>query len=162
MTQIASVLKDVENGKLSSRIILDRDETPLERIAWNINNSLDQIEIILRETRYTIAAVSNGQMYRNMFPEGLHGEFKETARAIQKAIASMKANERYKLMGVLTTEFSQLNGGMKGNLDIITADINKTKDAFVKVTELTSNATQEISDLNNLVMDTIQAIELRE
>ena len=174
MTQIATVLKDVENGKLSSRIILEKSETPLEKIAWDINNSLDQMEIILRETRYTISAVSNGQMYRSMFPEGLHGEFKETARAIQKAISSMKANERYKLMGILATQFSQLNGGMKGNLDIIIADIDRTKDAFVKVTELTSNATQsaqttyeavsattqEISNLNNLVMDTTQAIEL--
>jgi methyl-accepting chemotaxis protein len=174
MTQIASVLKDLENGKLSSRVVLDKKETPLEKIAWNINNSLDQMEIILRETRYTIQAVTHGEMYRHMFPEGLHGEFKETAREIQKAIASMKANERYKLMGILTSEFSQLNGGMKGNFEIITNDINKTKDAFVRVTQLTSNAAestkesydavsataQEISNLNDLVMDTTQAIEL--
>ena len=33
MTQIASVLHDVENGKLSSRVILDKKETPLEKIA---------------------------------------------------------------------------------------------------------------------------------
>ena len=174
MTQIASVLHDVENGKLSSRIVLDKKETELEKIAWNINNSLDQMEVILRETRYTIEAVTHGKMYRHMFPDGLHGEFAETAKEIQKAIASMKANERYKLMGILTSEFSQLNGGMKGNFQIITNDINKTKDAFVKVTQLTSNAAnstkvsydavsataQEISDLNNLVMDTTQAIEL--
>jgi methyl-accepting chemotaxis protein len=174
LTQIASVLKDVENGKLSSRIILDKKETPLEKVAWSINNSLDQMEVILRETRYTIEAVTHGKMYRQMFPNGLHGEFSETAREIQKAIASMKANERYKLMGILTTEFSNLNGGMKGNFEIITNDINKTKDAFVKVTQLTANAaestqttynavsatTQEISDLNNLVVDTTEAIEM--
>ena len=174
MTKIATVLKDVEKGKLASRVILDKNDTPLEKIAWNINNSLDQMEIILRESRNTIEAVTNGQMYRHMFPDGLHGEFGETAREIQKAIASMKANERYKLMGILTSEFSQLNGGMKGNFQIITNDINKTKDAFVKVTELTSNAAdstktsyeavsataQEISDLNNLVMDTTEAISL--
>ncbi|WP_152183214.1 MULTISPECIES: methyl-accepting chemotaxis protein [Sulfurimonas] len=174
MTQIASVLRDVENGKLSSRVILDKKESPLEKIAWNINNSLDQMEVILRETRYTIQAITDGKMYRHMFPEGLHGEFSATAKEIQKAIASMKANERYKLMGLLSTEFNQLNGGMKGNLDMITADINKTKDAFVRVTELTSHATestrvsyeavsattQEISELNNLVVDTTQAIEL--
>jgi len=173
LTQINSVLQDVEKGKLSSRIILSNKETPTEQIAWRINNSLDQMEIILRETRNTIEAVSNGKMYRSMFPDGLHGEFAETAREIQKAIASMKANERYKLMGILTTEFSQLNGGMKGNLEIITQDIDKTKDAFIKVTELTSSATeatrtsydavtataQEISDLSNLVNDTTQAIE---
>jgi methyl-accepting chemotaxis protein len=174
MTQIASVLADVEKGKLSSRITLEKKETPLEKIAWSINNSLDQIEIILRETRYTIEAITHGEMYRTMFPDGLHGEFKETAREIQKAINSMKANERYKLMGVLSSEFSQLNGGMKGNFDIITNDINKTKDAFIEVTQLTSNAagatkatynaveatTQEIANLNTLVMNTTEAIEL--
>ncbi len=174
MTQIATVLQDVEHGKLSSRIILDRNDTPLEKIAWSLNNTLDQMEIILRETRNTIEAVTDGQMYRQMFPDGLHGEFNETAKEIQKAIASMKANERYKLMGLLSTEFNNLNGGMKGNLDIIISDIDKTKDAFVKVTELTTQATtsthesyeavsataQEISDLNNLVVDTTQAIDL--
>ena len=171
--QISDVLADVQKGKLSSRIVLTNNNTPMENIAWMINNSLDQIEIILRETRYTIQAVSEGKMYRSMFPDGLHGEFKETANAIQKAIASMKANEKYKLMGVLTTEFSQLNGGMKGNMDIITSDINKTADAFVRAAQLTanaSNATQEtysavsdtsteISNLSELVSDTVEAIE---
>jgi len=174
ITKIATVLRDVEQGKLSSRIVLDKKETPLEKIAWSINNSLDQIEIILRETRYTIQAITDGKMYRTMFPDGLHGEFKETAREIQKAIESMKVNERYKLMGVLSSEFNQLNGGMKGNFDIITQDINKTKDAFIEVTELTSSAaestkatydaveatTQEIANLNTLVMNTTEAIEL--
>ena len=171
--KISTVLQDTKNGKLSSRIILDKNETQLEHIAWDINNTLDQMEVILRETRYTIEAVSNGQMYRSMFPDGLKGEFKETANAIQKAISSMKANEKYKLMGVLTTEFSKLNGGMKGNFDIITSDINQTKDAFVKAAELTHNASSatqetysavsdtssEISNLSELVSDTVEAIE---
>ena len=173
LRKIAIVMEDVQNGKLSSRIILSKSETPLEKVAWSINNSLDQMEIILRETRYTIEAVANGQMYRSMFPAGLHGEFKETANAIQKAIASMKANERYKLMGQLSTEFSQVNGGMKGNLDTIRADIHETEDSFTKVTNLTLNAaqstqdtynavsatTQEIASLSELVTDTVVAIE---
>jgi len=171
--QISNVLKDVKNGKLSSRVILENNTTAIESIAWDINNSLDQMEIILRETRNTIKAVSEGQMYRSMFPQGLHGEFKETAQAIGEAVSSMKANERYKLMGQLSTSFSTLNGGMKGNLDLITADIQKTEHAFSEVTKLTSNAsvsaeetygaveatTTEISNLSELVTDTVQAIE---
>jgi methyl-accepting chemotaxis protein len=173
MQKISSVLKDTQNGKLSSRIVLSKKETPLEHIAWDINNSLDQMEIILRETRYTIEAVSRGEMYRSMFPDGLKGEFKETANAIQKAIASMKANEKYKLMGILSTEFSKLNGGMKGNMDLITTDINKTADAFARAAQLTSSASEsteetynavsdtstEISNLSELVSDTVEAIE---
>jgi len=171
--KIAHILKNVKDGKLSDRIVLHKNETPLEQIAWDINNSLDQIEVILRETRYTIQAVSKGHMYRSMFPSGLHGEFKETANAIQKAVASMKANERYKVMGQLSTAFSQFNGGMKGNLDLITNDINKTEEAFAEVTKLTSGASvsaeetystvsataDEISSLSELVSDTVEAIE---
>ncbi|RLB76047.1 MAG: hypothetical protein DRH15_13160 [Deltaproteobacteria bacterium] len=171
--EISKVLSDIKNGKLASRINVINNNTPMEAIAWDINNTLDQMEIILRETRYTIAAISEGEMYRSMFPEGLNGEFKETADAIQKAVSSMKANERYKIMGQLSTAFSQFNGGMKGNLDTITADINKTEEAFAEVTELTSNAsasaeetygaveatTTEISTLSELVSDTVEAIE---
>ena len=173
LEEIAKVLNDTKNGKLSSRIIVENNETPIEKIAWDINNTLDQMEIILRETRYTIEAVSDGKMYRSMFPDGLKGEYKNTANAIQRAVSSMKANEKYKLMGVLTTEFSQLNGGTKGNYEIITSDINKTADAFVKAAQLTSNASEstqetysavsqtstEISNLSELVSDTVEAIE---
>ncbi len=171
--QIAAVLKDVKNGKLASRVIVHNNETVMENIAWDINNSLDQMEIILRETRNTISAVSEGQMHRSMFPDGLHGEFKETANSIQKAVSSMKANERYKTMGELSTAFSQFNGGTKGNLEVITSDITKTEKAFSEVTELTSNASvsaeqtysaveataSDISSLSELVMDTVTGIE---
>ncbi|NPA60543.1 MAG: hypothetical protein GXO30_08830 [Epsilonproteobacteria bacterium] len=173
MKKISAVLDDVKNGKLSNRVVLHKNNTPLEKIAWDINNSLDQMEIILRETRYTIEAVAEGYMYRSMFPEGLKGEYKDTANSIQKAVASMKANERYKVMGQLSTAFGAFNGGMKGNLDVITTDINKTEEAFAKVTELTSNASnsaeetysavsataEEISSLSELVTNTVDAID---
>jgi len=171
--EISKILNETKNGKLSNRIILDSNSTPLENIAWDINNTLDQMEVILRETRHTIDAVSKGQVYRSMFPAGLYGEFNQTAVAIQKAVASMKANEKYKSMGLLSTSFSKNNGGMKGNLDIITTDINKTGEAFKVVTELatTSSAsaqntyetvektTAEISSLSQLVSDTVGSIE---
>jgi len=173
LSEISKVLKNVKNGKLATRVMVHKNETPLEAIAWDINNALDQIEITLRESRNTIAAVSDGEMYRSMFPEGLNGEFKETANAIQKAVSSMKANERYKLMGIMSTTFSKLNGGVKGNLDLITTDIHKTEAAFREVTGLTSKAyastqetfgaveatSQEISQLSELVTDTVGAIE---
>ena len=171
--QISDVLKNVKNGKLSSRIILYKNETMLEGIAWDINNSLDQMEIILRETRNTISAVGEGKMHRSMFPKGLRGEFKETSISIQKAVSSMKANERYKTMGLLSTSFSSNNGGMKGNLDVITNDINTTQDSFNEVATLTSNASEstsktlsaventasDISQLSELVSDTVESIE---
>jgi methyl-accepting chemotaxis protein len=172
MSKIATTLENVKDGKLATRVVIHKNETPLESIGWNINKCLDQVEITLRESRNTIDAVSRGEMYRSMFPSGLQGEFKETANIIQKAVASMKANERYKLMGLLSTSFSGFNGGMKGNLDIIKNDINKTEDSFIEVTSNTSKAstsayetftaveitTGQISDLSELVTNTVDAI----
>ena len=173
LKSIAITLKDTKNGNLASRIILHQNKTLLESIAWDINNTLDQMEIILRETRCTIAALSEGQMYRNIFESGLHGEFKDSAESIQKAILSIKSNEKYKTMGQLSTSFSSFNGGMKNNFDLITNDINKTKDSFTTVTALTSdiliyanetfNDTQktamEISQLSQLITNIASAIE---
>ena len=173
LQQIQKVLDDAQNGKLSSRVIIDKDETIVEQIAWGLNNLLDQVEIILRESRNTIDAVSAGEMYRNMFPQGLHGEFKRTASNIQQAINSMKANEKYKKIGILSNELGKINGGMKHNFEVINSDISKTKDAFLRASELTANAsqsaqktahsvtatTQEISSLNQIVSDTSDAID---
>jgi len=174
MKQISTVLNDVKNGKLASRIILHSNNTPLESIAWDINNSLDQMEIVLRESRNNIQAISDGQMHRSMFPAGLKGEFKETAIAIAKAMASMKANERYKTMGLLSSSFSTFNGGMKGNLDVITHDINKTEESFAEVTLKTSEASEsakdtfkaveitneKIANLSELVVNTVDSISV--
>ncbi len=38
LKQIQKVLDDAQNGKLSSRVILDKDETIVEKIAWDLNN----------------------------------------------------------------------------------------------------------------------------
>jgi methyl-accepting chemotaxis protein len=170
--KIAATLNDVKNGKLSSRVVLYRNETPLEKIAWDLNSTLDQMEIILRETSYTIEAISEGNMHRSMYPSGFHGTFEETANAIQKAISAMKANERYKIMGQLSTTFNELNGGMAGNMDIIMKDINKTGEAFNSVRKKTSqaslsanetydavtNTNEQISSLSELIINTTDAI----
>ena len=172
LEKIERTLEHAREGKLASRVILYRNETQQEKVAWAINDLLDQTEIVLRESRYTIEAVSRGEMYRSMFPEGLRGDYKLTAQTIQKAIASMKSNARYQMMGQLATEFGQLNGGIKGSLQIITSDINKTETAFNEVTSQASGAAdaasetydavertgREIASLSELVIDTAEAI----
>ncbi len=156
--KISDVLHDIKKGKLSSRVVLYRDETPMEKLAWDLNTTLDQMEVILRETKYTIEAVSEGDMHRSMFPAGLQGEFGETANAIQKAISAMKANERYKVMGQLSTAFNELNGGMTGNMNFIMKDINKTEEAFNSVTLKTSEASYSANDTYEAVQNTNEQI----
>jgi methyl-accepting chemotaxis protein len=173
LEQIDYVLKNVADGKLTDRVKLDKNETKLDGVAWHLNNALDQIEVILRESRYTIQAVSNGDYERTLFSSGLHGEFKYSLEAIQKAIEALKANAKFQAMGILSTEFSKINDGLKGSMRYITNDVlkldkvvrlssTKTSEAY-KTSAETLNAVKEanedIENLSLLVQDTTEAIE---
>ncbi len=173
LNKMEKVLKDVRDGKLSSRVVLYKNETQLEKICWYINDSLDQIESILRESRYAIEAVGNGDYERSMFDSGLHGEFKITSNAIQKAINALKSNAKYQMMGILSTEFSKLNGGLKHSLEILSNDSKSSSDAFSDIALRTidvaksskdtvndlQSTTDEITQLNELINNTTQEIE---
>ena len=173
LEKIDSLLKKVADGKLTDRITLDKNETKFEKLAWHLNNALDQVEVVLRESRYTISAICKGDYERRLFSSGLHGEFKDSQESIQKAIEALKVNEKYHIMGVLSAEFSKINNGLKGSLHYITNDIlkldnvvrlssAKTSEAFETSTETlkaVEDANRSIENLSSLVQNTTIAIE---
>jgi methyl-accepting chemotaxis protein len=173
LNQVEGILKEMADGKLTSRVWLESNSTKMEGVAWHLNNALDQMEAILRESRYTIQAVSGGDFDRSMFSSGLHGEFIESSNAIGKAVNALKANAKYQAMGILSSEFSKINGGLKGSLDEILNDMqnlenlmsvssSKTND-ITKISNKTYDssmeANQDISNLTNLVVQTSEAID---
>ena len=173
LTQIELVLSNMADGKLSQRVIIDENHTTMEGIAWHLNNALDQVEVILRESRYTIKAVSFGDFDRNVFSSGLHGEYIKSSNSIGKAINSLKENAKYQTMGLLSSEFSKINNGIKGGLDTIAIDMKKLDELMLASSSKTKNATitsnktisaakeanEDISNLTSLITDTAMAIE---
>ncbi len=173
LNQIEIILKNMSEGKLTGRVRLDSNSSKMENVAWSLNNALDQIEVILRESRYTIQAVSSGDFDRSMFTSGLHGEYIESSKAIGKAINALKANAKYQAMGILSTEFSKINGGLKGSLDYIINDMQHLEENMqksLKKIESSTNisnktmsssieASEDVSNLTTLVIETTEAID---
>jgi len=171
--QIESILKKMSEGSLSDRIIINENTTAMENIAWYINNALDQVEVILRESRYTIKAVSSGDFDRTMFSSGLHGEYIKSSNSIKKAINSLKENAKYQTMGILSSEFASINNGIKGGLDTIILDMQKLDESMITSSQKTKSASiasnetmnaaivanKDISNLTSLVVDTSEAID---
>ena len=157
--QIEKILKDVENGKLSNRIIVFKRDSRLEKMAWRLNNALDQMESLLRESRYAIEAVSKGDIDRSMFDKGLHGEFKQTSQAIRKGIDAIKANLRYQMMGILSKEFDKLNGGLKNSFEFFANESQESSLVFNEIAQQTSNIANLSNDTKKDVIKTNQAIE---
>ena len=169
---VIALAKEVAQGKLTSRVHYQDINSKAGQLAEAINNMLDQTEVILRETRNSISAVTAGDRTRTMFSAGLHGEFKETAQAVAQTLELMKENVKFQLSGMFSKELSSNNGGVKGNLDLIMNNIinvgSDIKDVAIstKETAQLSNETnasviesnEKMSELYELISDTASAV----
>ncbi|GAB6045049.1 bipartate energy taxis response protein CetA [Caminibacter profundus] len=146
LDKIKEVVEKVYNGEIHHRIILDDDKTKEEQIGWNINESLDQIEDLLRETKNSIKAIINGEDYRYILPSGLHGEFRNVALEFEKAIESLKISKKVELLANLSKMLTTIDGGVPENFRRVGESIYKIDEAFkdiaIKVKESSNKANE--------------------
>ncbi len=171
--QIYHVALEAAGGKLSNRIAVTDDRSIAGKIAWAINDMLDQTEVLLRETRNTIREINQGKLYRSTFPEGLHNEFNITSRAIEQAVNIMRNNINDQIRGRLTSRFSRIGNGIKGGLDTITEDLKianhisgdiseelrKVSDNSKQTSSEIKSVCNELDSLNEMIMENTHAIE---
>jgi len=158
--KIQKVVEDVYNGKLYTRIILDNDETPEEKIAWNINEMLDQIEDLLRENENTIKAITQGQTYRYIMPQGLHGEFKKVAIEAQKATESIKISKKVELINDLAKQFTLIDGGVTKNFERVGNDIHVMDNAFKEIATKVNESAEKSNQTFEMMQHTKADFEL--
>ncbi len=172
LNYILDVTTEAANGHLSKRISVEEDNTVIGQIAWAINDMLDQSEVILRESRNAIGEVTKGEVYRTVFPAGLHDEFNTTSKTIKEAIKGMKDNVENQRRGELSQEFEKLGHGIKGSLNIISKDIqvgsDEAREISTKMSNISDesndtlsavqNANQELNKLNIVITDTTTSI----
>ena len=168
LDRIKIILVNMSYGELSGRVVIYDNKSKAEQIAWALNNSLDQIETILRESRYTIDAIGEGDYDRAMFSDGLKGEFIKTSNSIGKAVSALKSNAIYQMIGILSREFGKINGGVEGSFNILGSDLKSIEPTLRDVSSRTRKASisaketgiavektnEEIENLSSLVMDT--------
>ena len=173
LDKINDVVQKVYEGEIYHRIILDDDKTKEEQIGWNLNETFDQIEDLLREVENTVIAVSNGQNYRYILPSGLHGEFRNVAEQFQKAIESIKISKKVELVANLGKKFIEIDGGIPENLKRVGESIFKIDEAFkeiaIRVKESSKQANEtyhimeeskhDFEELSQKVVETSSEIE---
>ncbi len=141
--KIDKTVEEAYSGKLSSRIILDAENTLEEKIGWNINEMLDQIEDLLRESKNTIKAIIDGDEYRYIIPSGLHGEFKGVAQEFEKAIDSLKISKKVERISGLSKKFVEIDGGVTANLERVGSEIFEIDSAFKEITTKVKDSTSQ-------------------
>jgi len=141
--KIGKTVEETYRGKLSSRVILDGESSLPEQIGWNINEMLDQIEDLLRESKNTIQAIINGDEYRYIMPSGLHGEFRSVAEEFEKAIASLKVSKKVERISELSKKFIEIDGGVTANMQKVGKEIYDMDKALQEITEKVKASTNQ-------------------
>ncbi len=156
---IHRVLQKSAQGDLEDRIThIPDDDSELSKLAWNINDALDQLEAFMRDVHTTIENASTGKTYRRTFPAGLHGIFRSTANDLNKAIASIANGYETKIRGELSHNLSTLGGGVSAGLVVIQDDINTTQNDAEAIADVAQKTAQESSKSLQSVVDIAQKL----
>jgi len=151
LRQIHSVAKEASEGNLESRITHIDMSHPLADIAWGLNLTLDQLEAFIREVKTSIDAAGRGIAYRNIYADGLKGEFNSSSKMIAGAVEAIIESEKQKFRGELAQELHTVGGGIAGGLHRI-EDYLKESSASIK--HISVNA-EETAEKSNESLDTV-------
>ncbi len=172
VSQIEEVTRKASEGKLESRVTEICKNDPLAKIAWNINNLLDQTEALMREGATSIEQASSGNEYRNVQSEGLKGSFRTNSIRISDGVTGINEANRGKVKATLREKFAGIGGGVEAGISILKNDIdytaqnmktisqnaNKTAEKSDASLEKTVHLSDKINNLSNLIADVTVAI----
>lgn len=175
--KLLNVTREAAQGNLEARIVNVDPNAPLGKIAYNVNDLLDQVEALQRETQTSINSARLGKTYRNIFNEGFRGIFSSNAKYISNGVQGIIDGERGKAKGILSTKFSELGNGNEGIMDIqkslmdsieamseisttSTRTAEKSNDSLEMVSTV-SNGLKELLELINNSNDAINSLAER-
>ena len=160
LEKIEEVVKKAYEGEIHHRIIVDGDSTKEEKIAWNINEMLDQIEDLLREAEKTIQGIVNGETYRYIMPSGLHGEFRKVAQEFQEAAQSLKVSKKIELLAELSKRFSEIDGGVGANLQLVGNNIFEIDSSFKEIASKVRASTAQANETFKKMQEAKEGFEI--
>ena len=88
----------VASGELYYRITKIDSTEDIGKLAWALNDMLDQMETFCRDLNVSLKLISEGKTYRKMDPNGLHGDFVTYSNSINialKRIATAQSKDAF-------------------------------------------------------------------
>ena len=142
--KVLRVVQEAAQGNLEPRIVNVDPQKPMGKVAYAINDLLDQMEALMRETKTSIESASQGKTYRNIFNEGFRGLFAVNAHYLSEGVKGISEGQKGKARGMLSSALSDLGGGSKG-INSIQHDLFTSIEEMAKITEM-SKSTAKKSD----------------
>ncbi len=158
MKRTEQVLEEMLQGKFTSRITQVPWKGEVGQIAWDLNESLDQLETFFREVKTSLELVSQGRNYRRTMVEGLHGELSNTLYRINESLDAMVNNAAYIMRNEKAAELQQLNTNQTmSNLILNQNDLSRITNEMKKVSEIATENMKKAQHSEKAVSQVVDA-----
>jgi len=158
----AKSLEDAVEGNFETRETRIKGGGELERLSWNINNMLDQLETFMREINAAIHYASEDRFFRRVNTRGLNSAFVHAGEMINKSIDAMQAEYEKKQNERFIVELGNTGRSFVENFAIIqdqmvdsTRQLEVVDSEATQTAELASRTDEDIEkithELDNLV-----------
>ena len=131
LVKVKKVIENIEAGQLEGRVIGVPKDDVNYALAKALNNALDQLEVSMRETKFSHISANNGHFYRKPLTQGLNKGFYPELHNTTVAVDSIKdsyfSDKINELLSELSTGKSEslLSGlaGTQKDLGFITSEM---------------------------------------
>jgi methyl-accepting chemotaxis protein len=142
-----SVLRGAANGALEPRVTNIKGKSALAECAWSLNEVLDQVEAVFRESLTVVTRMSAGNFSRQPQPAGLKGIYPQVLHKIADAQTNVSRTVQ-SLRAAMT-------GMAKGDFTL-QLDSSKDQGEFKLIIE---NAQVAIGSLNVVLSEVVQVMD---
>ncbi len=158
MKRIDNLLEEMQEGKFTSRITDVPWMGEAGHIAWNLNESLDQLETFFREVKISFELVSKGHFYRRTLSAGLHGELAKTLNCINNSLDAIADNAAYIMRNEKASELQELNTSQTmRNLLLNQNDLTRITNEMQKVSQIATDNMQKAQFSEKAVLQVVEA-----
>jgi methyl-accepting chemotaxis protein len=160
LIRMTEVLAKAKQGYLSSRITLTRGLGEFGKVAWELNDFLDVVEVYFKDVSTCFARASREDFGREALVDGMPGEFARSMVNINAALAAMRDAAEFSRRNRLMSELHHLNTGkLLGNLAGNQSDLVQVAEAMDGVLALADQNVQGASRSQATVRELADALE---
>ena len=159
MYDVEDVMQNVAQGYLGARVTHICNQHFIGRIAWDLNDVLDQLETFFREVNTSNEYIVQEKHFRLPISGGLHGEFRNTMDKIRNSMSEIIANQDLGRKSGLIAELGQINAqNLLLNLKQNQNDMININGKLSEVEVIASNTATKAKDSNQSIEEVIDSL----
>lgn len=158
MKRTEQVLEEMLEGQFTSRLTQVPWVGETGHIAWDLNETLDQLETFFREVKTNFELVSQGRYYRRTLPEGLRGELQKTLARINSSLDAMAGNAIYIKRNEMAAQLQALNTSQTmSNLLLSQNDLTRITSEMQKVSQIATDNMRKAQESQGAVSHVVES-----